>query len=695
MAADEYSSIFTTGPSPDPGVLTYPQLEARRRIAIALATRNRPYPKTIGEGLTALGEGLGEGYMNRGLEGAEAAMMKGDTAARQRLYGDPAAAPAAPGRVSEAAPEEAAPALASAADAQPSMPIEEWKQRVARNESGGQRDPYSALGELSRRGDRAYGKYQVMGENVPKWTKQFVGREMTPEEFLADKDAQETVASGMGGKYLAKYGPDGAARAWFAGEKGMNDPNRKDTLGTHVAEYSRRFNIPLVSRDQVVASAARQPDAFTTAPEMSPEAAGAMAYAPEGAASEGATGLGAGMLANLTNPQPPGLGLRGPSDSTFPAPAPPAVSRDSIAASVAAQNGIVPPQQVAQAGPAPLPQVPPAAPPATARPTIAPSTAASLEQRPVPAGPQPQFETFLNDPRLKPMMDEARRTMSDPRVLPATNALAEKRLGELHELAKDAYGKAWTVWHERNAKEDAFRLDAEARQRARETHGVTMAEAPYKIETARKAAEPTTKEVEGRILERHPETGKWEDVTPGGSLPNLTEAQGKDLGFYQRAKWAMHNLGDGKELTDFAKWHAAGMPLIGNYAVDGKFQRQLQAANELTAVQLRLETGTAAPPAELKNVIDRLVPRPGDKPEAQLQKEQLRASLVKSYADVMGSKGQPYIEKFNREFELDKKEYDKKQNALLPPIKVDNPELVDMLPPGRRWIAPDGKMKQK
>jgi hypothetical protein len=546
---------------------------------------------------------------------------------------------------------------------------------------------------VSRRGDRAYGKYQVMGENVPKWTKQFVGREMTPEEFLADKDAQETVATGMGGKYLAKYGPDGAARAWFAGEKGMNDPNRKDTLGTHVAEYSRRFNMPVVSRDQVVASAARTPpSAFATAPEMSPEAAGAMAYAPEGVASEGAEGLGTGMLANLTNPQAPGLGLRGPSDSTFPAPAAaPAVSRDSIAAAVAAQNGATPPQQVAQ-GPAPLPQPPPAA---TTRPQIVPSTAASLEERPVPAGPRPTFDAFLNSPQLKPMIDEARRTMSDPRLSPETNKLGERRLQELHELAKDAFTKEWTVWHERNQKEDAFRLDAEARQRARETHAVTMTEAPYKLESARKQAEPTTKEVEGRILERHPETGKWEDVTPGGSLPNLTEAQGKTLGFYQRAKWAIHNLGEGKELTDFAKWHAAGMPLIGNYAVDGKFQRQLAAANELTAVQLRLETGTAAPPAELKNVIDRLVPKPGDKPEAQLQKEQLRSTLVKSYADQMGSKGAAYIDKFNREFELDKRDYDKKQNALLPPIKVDNPELVDMLPPGRRWIAPDGKIKQR
>ena len=61
---------------------------------MALATRNRPYPKTIGEGLTALGEGIGEG-MNLGrLQRAEAAQSATDAEGRRRLQGDaPAVAP--------------------------------------------------------------------------------------------------------------------------------------------------------------------------------------------------------------------------------------------------------------------------------------------------------------------------------------------------------------------------------------------------------------------------------------------------------------------------------------------------------------------------------------------------------------------------------------------------------------------------
>jgi len=659
--SDAYSTIFSDDPRT--GALSYPQLEARRRIAIALATRNRPYPKTIGEGLTALGEGLGEGYMNRGLERAELAQQGRDTAATRQLMGG-GAAPA--GRVSEA-PAEAAVETATAdgqpltpdqASQQPSMPIEEWMQRVARNESGGRKDAYTLVGERSRRGDYPYGKYQVMGENIPNWTQAYLGKKMTPDEFLANHDAQDQVARARGGEYLTKYGPDGAARAWFAGEKGMNDPNRKDTLGTHVAEYSRRFNIPLVSRDQVVASAMPRPrppevlgeGEFNRMDAAAPDASQAMAYAPEEQPPVQTASLGGGA-------PPPG--------------------RDAIAAAVAQQQGVVPPQQVA-AGPAPV--VPPQA-------AVQPVPAA--EVRPTPAGQEPQLQSFIEgNPALKQQMDRARQIALDPSFSPTIQDAAKTRYLELEKRANDAFTKQWTIWHERTKKEEEFNLGAEGRQRARE-------KAPYELEHARKQAEPTTKEVEGRILERDPGTGKWNDVTPGGSLPNLTVEQSKILGFYQRGKWALHNLGEGKELQNFAAWHASGMPVIGNYAVDGKFQRQLAAANELAAVQLRLETGTAAPPAELKNVIDRYVPKPGDKPEQHLQKEQMRTTLLKSYADQMGSKGAAYIDKFNREFDLDKKEYDKKQNALLPPIKVDNPELVDMLPPGRRWIAPDGKIKQR
>lgn len=110
---------------------------------------------------------------------------------------------------------------------------------IAGIESGGR---YDALGPVTRTGDRAYGKYQVMGSNIPVWTEKYLGRRMTPEEFLASPEAQEAVFKGEFGRLAAKYGPEGAARAWFAGEGGMNDPNRKDILGTSVADYGRKFS---------------------------------------------------------------------------------------------------------------------------------------------------------------------------------------------------------------------------------------------------------------------------------------------------------------------------------------------------------------------------------------------------------------------------------------------------------------------
>ena len=38
----------------------------------------------------------------------------------------------------------------------------------------------------------------------------------------------------------AKYGPEGATKAWFAGPTGMNNPNAKDMLGTTVSNYAQK-----------------------------------------------------------------------------------------------------------------------------------------------------------------------------------------------------------------------------------------------------------------------------------------------------------------------------------------------------------------------------------------------------------------------------------------------------------------------
>ncbi len=94
---------------------------------------------------------------------------------------------------------------------------------------------------MTKTGDRAYGKYQVMGANIPEWTRVVLGKSMTPEQFLSDPDAQDAVFNTKFGGYVGKYGPEGAAKAWFAGEKGMNNPNARDQLGTTVQGYADRF----------------------------------------------------------------------------------------------------------------------------------------------------------------------------------------------------------------------------------------------------------------------------------------------------------------------------------------------------------------------------------------------------------------------------------------------------------------------
>jgi hypothetical protein len=86
---------------------------------------------------------------------------------------------------------------------------------IATQESGGR---YNALGVVTRSGDRAYGKYQVMGANIPSWSKAALGRSLTPQQYLHSPKAQEAVARYKLTQYFRRYGAAGAAKAWYAGE---------------------------------------------------------------------------------------------------------------------------------------------------------------------------------------------------------------------------------------------------------------------------------------------------------------------------------------------------------------------------------------------------------------------------------------------------------------------------------------------
>lgn len=123
---------------------------------------------------------------------------------------------------------------------------------ISRIESGGN---YRAVGRETGKG-RALGKYQVMDFNVGPWTEEVLGQRMTPGQFLNSPEAQEKVFDAKFGSYVEKHGPAGAARAWFAGEGGMNNPNARDVNGMTVAGYERKFN-SFAGQGPVVSAAQR------------------------------------------------------------------------------------------------------------------------------------------------------------------------------------------------------------------------------------------------------------------------------------------------------------------------------------------------------------------------------------------------------------------------------------------------------
>lgn len=122
------------------------------------------------------------------------------------------------------------------------MGVMDWANAIASIESAGS-GGYSALGPITAKGNRAYGRYQVMDFNIGPWTEKYFGRRLTPEEFLASKEAQDAVFAGEFGGNVEKYGnPQDAASVWFTGKPVATGNTRKDILGTTGSGYVNKFN---------------------------------------------------------------------------------------------------------------------------------------------------------------------------------------------------------------------------------------------------------------------------------------------------------------------------------------------------------------------------------------------------------------------------------------------------------------------
>src|SRR5690242_14824625 len=95
------------------------------------------------------------------------------------------------------------------------LTFEQFMQGISIQESGGS---YSAV----NRGSGALGKYQVMPSNVAGWSRQVLGYSISPSTFLHSPSLQEQIVRGILKGYFDKWGPRGAAAAWYAGPGNHN-----------------------------------------------------------------------------------------------------------------------------------------------------------------------------------------------------------------------------------------------------------------------------------------------------------------------------------------------------------------------------------------------------------------------------------------------------------------------------------------
>lgn len=110
---------------------------------------------------------------------------------------------------------------------------------IGEMESGGR---YGIVGGvIPSSGDRAYGKYQVMGANVPSWTKEALGVSMTPQQFLKTPSAQDAVARFKMNQYYQKFGNiQDVAAVWLSGRPLANNASKDQVTGISVPQYARR-----------------------------------------------------------------------------------------------------------------------------------------------------------------------------------------------------------------------------------------------------------------------------------------------------------------------------------------------------------------------------------------------------------------------------------------------------------------------
>ncbi len=90
--------------------------------------------------------------------------------------------------------------------------------------------------------DQALGRYQIMRSNLPQWSEEAMGKEMSAAEFMSDPKAQDMIFNYQFGKLMKKHGSaQHAAHAWLTGQP-IGKSNAADANGTNGTMYVNKFN---------------------------------------------------------------------------------------------------------------------------------------------------------------------------------------------------------------------------------------------------------------------------------------------------------------------------------------------------------------------------------------------------------------------------------------------------------------------
>jgi len=88
------------------------------------------------------------------------------------------------------------------------------------------------------KGDNALGKYQIMGKNIPSWSKEALGYEVSKTTFLNSPELQNKIAQYKMAIYYNKYGTkEDVMSMWFTGKPYAKTSGESDVTGTSVGGY--------------------------------------------------------------------------------------------------------------------------------------------------------------------------------------------------------------------------------------------------------------------------------------------------------------------------------------------------------------------------------------------------------------------------------------------------------------------------